>query len=219
MKLLTLLAVFFIFVAPFTARANVTITNGAAGIMRDANGTMLSPGVLGMLVADLDGNGLADPLGATLSVGTVFGSGNGDLILGIYQASDLGTDQIGFDLGGTTFSYSGAFSEGDALWLVWFPSISTPGSAVGAATAYGTFRTDSVDTTFGGTMAWTAPADGTNQNLFSLDAALGGDPAVSETAFTANFVTVPEPSVTALLLFLLGAALCHRMAALRGRCA
>jgi len=198
MKFVTFLAGCLILVLSFAARASVTITNGATGILRDENGAMISLGAVGLLVADVDGNGLADPLGGALSVGNTLGGGSDDLILGVYQAIDLGTDQNGFDLGATTFSYSGAFSEGDALWLVWFPTIATPGSTVAAGTVYGTFRTDAIDTASGGTMAWTAPADGTNQDLFSLDAALGGDPAVSEAAFTANFVTVPEPAGGAL---------------------
>lgn len=200
MKLATLLGC-LILLAFTIARANVTITNGAVGIMRDQTGAMIAPGAIGLLVADTLGNGLVDPLGAILGVGNFLGGGGDDQIVGLYQAVDLGTDQIGFDLSGTTFNYSGNFEEGDALWLVWFPSISTPGSTVMAATGYGAFRSDSIDEM--GTMAWIAPAEGTNQDLFALDADLGGSPAVSQSAVTANFVTVPEPSVVSLMLSVL----------------
>jgi hypothetical protein len=103
---------------------------------------------------------------------------------------------MGFNLSNTTLTYSGGFGAGDALYIVWFPTMTTPGVTVSSGTSYGVFRTDTPDSL--GTMAWTAPADGTTQSLFSLDNSLGGNPAISNSAFTANFTAVPEPATVGL---------------------
>ncbi len=187
------------------AWGSVTITSGAVGILRDEIGAMLPAGRVGLLVADVSGDGLTDPLGTTLVVESSLGGDSDDLILGVYQTLDLGESQFGLDLSATTFDYGGAFDAGVPLWLVWFPASDTPGASVSAGAAYGKFRTDSIDAL--GTMAWIAPGDGTNHSLFSLDAALGGEPAIPESAFTANFVVVPEsgafgPILSGLLLLL-----------------
>ncbi len=181
------------------AQGSVTINTGAVGILNDSVGDMISLGSIGILVADTDNNNLVDPLGTILGVGNSLGGASGDLILGVYQAMDLGKNQNGFDLSATIFSYSGAFEAGDSLYFVWFPSVETLNATIGAGISYGTFRTDSVDLTFGGTMAWTAPADGTNQRLFSLDSVLGGSPAIDPALFTASQITaVPEPATCSL---------------------
>ena len=101
-----------------------------------------------------------------------------------------------------TYSYSGAFAQGNPLLLVAYPTLNMSSSAPGNNTPGFFFRTDSIID--GSEIAWVAPADGTwTLGAYTLD--LGG--SVANDAFTSGdgatggngFTTVPEPSTYALL--------------------
>lgn len=199
-KVITTFAMLTAVVSSWSA---VTIDIGNVGIMRDNLGTMVTSGSVGLIVADTDGNGLVNAYNTTLTAGLYLAGGTSDLILGVYQATDLsGSSENGFDFSSLTFSYSGSFGQGDNLWLVWFPTVTVVDSIVGSGVSYGTFRTALPDTNLAlsDSIGWVAPTDGSISQIVSVSASLGGNPAPSDSSLTASLTTaVPEPATWALL--------------------
>jgi hypothetical protein len=173
--------------------SSVTLGGQYATLFESNGSTPIPVNSIGLLVADTNNDGLADPFGLTLSPNQTFGVDN--LVIGVYQALDFGVGvNTGIDIGGTTYSYSGPFAAGDDLWLMWFPSLSTAGSVVGGGVSYGQYRSDSVNTFSGADIAFVAPPDGNNSNMSAfLDSIVGGG-GITPTDFTASQTTVPEPN-------------------------
>jgi hypothetical protein len=190
-------SLFFLVIAS-ASYADVSINIGQIGELRNSAGSVIDVGSLGILVADQSNNGVLNAFQTTLMTGQFVGAGSDDRILGVYSAVNVGSGAVGFDFSSTTWTYSGSFGQNDNLYFLWFPTISVGGSQVSAGTQYGQFRSDTKDD--GGDIAWVAPADGSSNSIYSLTAALGGSPAVSNVEFTATLTAVPEPSSYAALL-------------------
>lgn len=188
------------------AQATITLT-ADYGALFQFNGSQIPVGSLGILVADTGvSSGIVDPVNTVLSQGNFLGGSSDDLILGVFSSINLtpiGGTNVGFQFE-LEATYSGNFNAGDKLYLLWFPTISTLGSTVGAGVSYGAYRSDTPNLPSGATPvtgAFIAPADGSLVNISALfngpnDIAPGSP--VTQADFTANLTTVPEPSAVAL---------------------
>jgi len=185
-----------------TGRLSAVVTlDGSIGSLFTSDGiTQVPLGSLVLLVADTEGDGLADPFGTILSVENYFGGSSNDLIVGVYSASNLLDSIVGVNFGSTTLAYNGSFGVGDDLWLVWFPSVFVSGSEVGAGVSFGTYRSDVIDPDSGSNIAFVAPGDGTfSLSAYTQSTGFGSipDTALSATSITGGGSPIPEPSTYA----------------------
>lgn len=96
-----------------------------------------------------------------------------------------------------SLTLSGAWTAGDALRLVWFPTLNLSSTAPGAGTSYGAYRHA---TGLDGSDPWVTPADGSAISLKFLtsDASILGTGSNLASLGNASFATpVPEPSAYA----------------------
>lgn len=176
-----------------------------------------------MLLADTQSNGFgavqAFSFTGDLSAGiTSNGNSGDDLVLWYSDLSASGMDGLlaGWAASVTLGSYgSNTLSEGDALALVWFPSVSLTDGSVGVGTSYGLFDEET------GSLGsqWTMPADGSSSYglyAFTDNSILlpggAGSGTLDSGLLVANLITVPEPAAAAALVGLvtLGCALGRR---------
>ncbi len=139
-----------------TARATVSF-DVAVDRLNDSAGSPVAPGALAILVADTNGDGLGRVNAGSLALQTALdGPGGDDLIVYRSDLSGLGVNGVlgvstgGLALGGTG---SGQWSEGDPLYLVWFPNLTVASGSLSAGEAYGA------------TAVGVTPADGGNDLL------------------------------------------------------
>ncbi len=200
----SLVALFLLAASHLTA--GVSLIGQVGRLFKADAATQVPIGSIAILVADTDKAshaGLVNPLGTTLAVGSTLGGSSGDLIVGVYRASDLGDGVVGVDLGGTTLTYTGALAAGTDLWLMWFPTIEATGGTVGAAVPYGAYSSSVVDTGSGSDIAFAAPPDGATASLYAYTSSLGfglaSDLELSATLLTPG-VGVPNAAPTGLTL-------------------
>lgn len=188
----SLAAVLVLALAASPLSAAVSLIGQVGQLLRADTTTPVPAGSVVILVADTDkatSPGLANPLGTTLRAGSTLGGASGDLIVGVYQASDLGDGVIGVDFGGTTLAYTGALTAGTDLYLLWFPGVSTVGNVVGSAQPFGAYRSDTVDRNGGSDIAFVTPSDGATVTLNAFDTGLGGLATAAQ--LSATHVTAP----------------------------
>lgn len=122
------------------ARATVSL-EVAADRLDDVSGSPVPAGSLILLVADTDGDGLGQVVAGEMSLRSFLDGISGDDL--IVHRSDLsalgipgayGVATGGLELGG---SGGGQWSEGDVLYLVWFPNLSLANGSVPVGEAYG----------------------------------------------------------------------------------
>lgn len=199
-------------VGVFTAasHASVTINLGVGEIYSNEAATTLAPaGALINVLAKTDGTSW----GSDLDIYNLFQPLTDSFVpTGAFTL----VQSFGSDDGagpGTTFtpvnySYSGAFTAGDQLLMVIYPTLTTAASSPGLGTLGLFYRTDLLLN--GSDIAWIAPSDGSTVNLLATTSAVGGTLAANTFApGDANmpgsagggqgFTTVPEPSTYALL--------------------
>jgi len=179
---------------PIVSQANVNLEVQLLDLFQ-SNGTLITAGSKGILVASTTDSvfGQSDALlGLNLTVGSIFAGD--DVVVGVMSASALDTNRGFAD--SVVVPYSGNLGEGDKLAFYWFPDIS--GSTVVGGSSYGFYRSDSIDSGAGGTVAFIAPATGSALTLAYYDTANGG--MATKPEFTASLtVPVPEPSTYALM--------------------
>ncbi len=188
-----------------SAQAAVSITGGQIAPLRNSSGNIISAGTLGLLVIDQSSNGLLNAANTVLSANSFIGGGTDDLIVSTYLATDIsGSGDIGFDFSGATINVTGNTSAGDALYFVWFPTLtaSAVGTTVGGGVSYGAFTSAVKDAS--SDIAWVVAPDGQNVAIYAISGALGGDPALTNSQATASLTTtggvvIPEPSSFAAL--------------------
>jgi hypothetical protein len=191
------------------SHASVTINLGVGEIYSDpAATTLASSGALINVLAKTDGTSW----GSDTDIYNLFQPLTNSFVpTGSYTL----VQSFGSDNGagpGTTFtpvnfSYSGAFTAGDQLLTVIYPTLTTAATSPGLGTLGLFYRTDLVLN--GSDIAWVAPSDGSTVNLFATTTSVGGSLAANTFApGDANqpgsggghgFTTVPEPSTYALL--------------------
>lgn len=122
------------------ARATVSF-DVAVDRLDDNNGALVPAGALVLLVADTDGDGLGQAISGDVSLRAFLdGSSGDDLIVYRSDLSSLGiTGSYGASTGGLDLegAGSGQWSEGDPLYLVWFPNLSISTVSLPAGEAYG----------------------------------------------------------------------------------
>ena len=192
-----------------TSRATVTMNILLAAELYEADGTTLAPYTsLILLVADTTGNGFANlQPGADVSLGTlqtnnmgvpsIFVDGSDDLIVGRWQlGANLGDNGYFAGVSGP-IGLSGNWNAGDALAVLWFPTLTTSSTTAPASTTYGKFLGVPV---LDGSDPWITPSDGGTINLIFQTTAAGG--SQSNSLGTASYTIgapIPEPSRLVLL--------------------
>ncbi len=123
-----------------TARATVSF-DVAVDRLNDSAGSPVSPSALAILVADTNGDGLGRANAGSLALQTVLdGPGGDDLIVYRSDLSGLGVNGLlGVSTGGLALggAGNGQWSEGDPLYLVWFPNLTAASGSLSAGEAYG----------------------------------------------------------------------------------
>lgn len=190
--------------AAAASQASITLETQFANLY-DADGiTQIGAGKIGILVADTDGTGITNAMNTVLTEGTFLGGSSDDLIVKVFTSINNVADfsgSSGFsDV--SVITYSGNFTAGDNLYLLWFPTLTTAGSTVVDGTAYGVYRSDNVNTASGSDIAFVAPPDDNGvYTLAVFDNSLVPASGVTTSDLTANQVAaVPEPSSTAILV-------------------
>lgn len=123
-----------------SARATVSF-DVAVDRLDDVNGIPVSSGSLVLIVADTDGDGLGQAVSGEVTLRSLLdGESGDDLIVYRSDLSSLGiAGAYGASTGGLDLEGAGAgqWSEGDALYLVWFPDLSLASQTLPAGAAYG----------------------------------------------------------------------------------
>lgn len=192
---------FTVFIILFAGVAQASTTyNVQIGNILDSSGSNVALGTVGILVVDTQNNGFAgsspstytDLIGLALSSGQSVGD---DIIVGVYQASDLG-GVIGFN-DSTVVNYTGNITDADKLALYWFPGVTTVGATLGAGqSSMGFFRSDTVSIDSGGSFAFILPSDtGALGSLAYFDSTVVPSSGISSSQLQAQSISaVPEPS-------------------------
>jgi hypothetical protein len=155
----------FLLLAATGARATVSF-DVAADRLDDSNGAPVPAGALVLLVADTDGDGLDQAVAGEVSLRSFLDGASGDDLI-VYRSdlSALGiSGAFGVSTGGLELDGAGGgrWSEGDTLYLVWFPNLSLSTGSLPPGEAYGA-RALGV-----------TPADGANEALVHVAPINGG---------------------------------------------
>jgi len=186
---LGLLILFAIATGP-GADATVTLRISADRI-NGSGGGPAPTSTLALIVADTNGDGLATAIAGGLNVNAYFGGPTGDdLILFRADLSAFGspgvlqTEAAGLDFASDP---NLRWNEGDALYLVWFPSLTSATTSLSPGVAYGVVSLGSTPSD-GGLTSFTYVSP-TNSGDF------GSTPLPANAANTlANLTSVPAPS-------------------------
>ncbi|MCF7790208.1 MAG: PEP-CTERM sorting domain-containing protein [Prosthecobacter sp.] len=206
MKSIQYLILFATLCSPLVSRAAVTF-NMAGATLYESDGTTPVPTTgLMLLVADTSGtNGFSSVAGgASLSLNS-FLNGTDDLILAKW-ALGASSATPGFFSDAVSNLTLGAnnWDAGDALALLWFPTLTTSSGTALAGDSYGIYYNSA---TSGASLdsgdAWITPASGTKSlNLLTTDYSGSHTSASTTASFTVS--GVPEPSRALLAALGLG---------------
>lgn len=144
------------------ARATVSF-DLAVDRLENASGTPVGSGALVLLVADTDGDGLAQAVAGSIAVGaSLDGPAGDDLIVFRSNLSSLGVG--GGALGAATggLALGGDWSPGDPLYLVWFPDLTIAQTSLVSGQPYGARGLG------------VTPADGASESLVYLSPTQSG---------------------------------------------
>jgi PEP-CTERM motif len=188
MKLKSLLVAGVVLATAVAASATVTLNVGAEVLFQSDGTTPIPAGSLIQLLASTTDSVFTAPTPSSF-----IGGSADDVILESFAAPD----NSGFAGDDIVVTLSGNLNAGDPLLLRWWPTLTLASSTPGAGTPYGQFRTD-VTENFSDS-GWFIPSDGSVISLNFLDESSGIAPNPEpDSAGTASFVVVPEPSTFAL---------------------
>lgn len=189
------------------ATAQVVTINFNADTLRDPSSLAAPTSSIALLVIDVDGNGFGLDQGSflpgsSITPGSTIGSSN-DLIVFSSDLSTFATDGV-WSISTGQLTLSGAWTAGDAIALVWLPTLNADSTTAAAGTAYGFLNTGFATPAAGGTVQYQVLST-TNSGFFSSDA---NTLNVTDAQTIANLTVaaIPEPSTYALLLSLGGLA-------------
>lgn len=173
----------------FDVQAEYLKTSGGAA--------MPTTGLVMLVASTTDGTFGVVNDGVSLAAGS-FLDGGDDLILKTWDLSSSGTPGLFADVSGS-LTFSGNWNTGDALALVWFPTLNLATATASGGTEYGLFTTA---TPTDGSGAWATPADLTANHalyMFTTEASnLPGSPpgsVLASASLASNTVQgIPEPS-------------------------
>lgn len=191
--------------------ANAAISMGISiGAIRDAQGQYAELGSVGILVADVAGNGFLGDYtqssfeqtsllldGSSLGVGALLGD---DQVIGAFTVNnDLGFS--GFNDHLVSIPYENGLQAGTRLALLWFPTLFDLDGVFSYGMSYGFYSNLVVSEASGATMGFVLPADGSTQMLAVMDEMILGDnypgvPSLGDLSAQA----IPEPSTYAIAL-------------------
>lgn len=197
-------------VAATTAASGAVSIAISIGGIRDAQGQEAALGSIGILVADIAGNGFLGDYtrssfaqssalldGSSLSVGSLLGD---DRVIASFTVNDdLGFS--GFNDFLSSIDYGSGLVAGTPLALLWFPTLFEIDEVFNYGMTYGFYSNSLVSEASGATMGFTMPADGSTHMLALIDETIVGGsfpgvPTVAELTAQA----VPEPSTYAIAL-------------------
>ncbi|MDZ4404483.1 PEP-CTERM sorting domain-containing protein [Prosthecobacter sp.] len=185
-------------------------------LLKNSGGTaMIQTGLVLFVSSTTDATFDSILAGSSTSIGSSLNGGD-DKVLFKTDLSSYGVNGV-LDLttGALDLSSVSGWNTGDPLALLWFPTLTTASSTIGAGTEYGFYRNGSaVDST----QAWVTPADPTSNYLlgfFTQDGAeLSPGPGAANTASAGNasltVAGVPEPSRSLLGLIGFGVLVLRR---------
>jgi len=163
----------------------------------DASGVPVPVTGLGLLIADTGGDGFGSIQPGSLAAGGFVGSADLVLHMADFSGADGTTPGIWFETAAGLI-LSGAWTQGDTLAFVWFPTLSLSASLASAGDSYGR-------ATFS---EWITPSDtstvvyqllsGTNNGLFTPSPEFP-TLELADVALKASLAVVPEPSSLTLL--------------------
>lgn len=202
MKRLLLSVAVSAFIALSHLQASISFDLQAEQLRTDPSTAVAAPtSTLVMLVADTAHNGFSTITGERLlNVGSFL---NGDDQILLKSDIDTTTATPGVFADFQTLALSGAWSVGDPLALVWFPTYTTLSAQTLAGDSYGLYT--NANPGVDGSDAWITPADGTSgyklyffTSAATLEHVGGSNP---DSAGDASLIVAPEPSLSCLALF------------------
>lgn len=188
------------------ARATVLLEL-AGGYLEDASSSRITynSGLLVLVASTLDSDFSPITTASTLSVGGALSSGGDDIVLYTSSISGdgfmNGAQDAGEFRGTFTLTLTSAITEGDALMLYWFPTLTSSSTSATAGVTYGMYRSSaSLGTTDAdGSQAWYLPADGTSGYSLLFLTPSAGSTINSTGSATYTVAAVPEPGAALLL--------------------
>lgn len=206
MKLIQYLILLATLCSPLASRAAVTFNMSAATLF-DSDGTTPVPTTgLMLLVADTSAsNGFSSVAGgSSLSVNSYL-NGTDDLILAKWAlGASSGTPGLFSDSASNLTLGGNNWVAGNALALLWFPTLTTSSSTALDGASYGIyFNSATTGTSLDSGDPWITPASGT-KSLNLLTSGFGGSHTNAATTASLTVSAVPEPSRVILAAFGLG---------------
>jgi len=186
------------------------------GVLANKTGTTLSDGSLVLLIASH--SAITSGTFSPISEGLYVGQNSDNVVVDAFAFNHIaGTGELQWTSNFNFGTINGVnFQAGDALAVVWFPTITltqyNTGTKPTAGTYYGLF-TSPVDTSSQG-INWFAPAAGTTLapgyglNMWTSNSDFGGTNTPNAGYAALQVIAVPEPSSLALMgggLFAMGA--------------
>ena len=194
-----------LFAGVVAAHGGVTITFRVDQVY-DTDGAPVSVSGLGMIIADIDGDGFGAIQSGGIGVGDFIGSSDSILYRADFSSADGTTPGIWFE-SLSNITLTAGWTQGDALAFVWVPHLTTASLSVSEGEFYGLATYSS----------WVTPADGgsvtyqlissTNNGVFTPTPDYPTLQLPDVQLRATNIVSaVPEPSAFALIAGTLGLA-------------
>jgi hypothetical protein len=185
--------------------------------LQTSGGAAAPTTTLALLIADTGGTGFGSiQSGQSTGLNSVVGDSD-DRVVGRFDLSANGTPgYLGVNPGGFTYAGVTNWAQGQALRLVWLPTLTTSSSSIASGTSYGAYTSA---TGIDGGSPWTTPAGGATGSTSNYKLYMFTSNGVIQTGSTASSAglasltvagAVPEPSRVMLAAMGLGAFVLRR---------